>query len=105
MNYKEEMHELNTKIELAEQKGSVPRELYIRQIELLKTAHDEFIKTAIKKGYDLNTNLDIMEIEIKQYSAMKQVAEKINAPTKEYEDAIHSVRIRVLGEETVRQHF
>ncbi len=105
MNYKEEMHKLNIQIEQAEQKGSVPKELYIRQIELLKAAHEEFIQTVIKKGYDLNTNLDIMEIEIKQYSAMKQIAQKINAPIKEYEDAIFSIRVRVLGEETVKQHF
>ena len=105
MNYKEQMHELNIQIEQAEQKGLVPKELYLKQIELLKIAHDEFIQTATKKSYDLNTNLDIMEIEIKQFSAMKQVAQKINLPTKEYDNAIYSVRIRVLGEETVKQHF
>ena len=66
MNYKEEMQKLNKQIELEENSGKTPKELYLRQLEILKSAHKDFINKAINKGYDLNTNLDVMEIEIKQ---------------------------------------
>lgn len=105
MSYKEEMQELNMKIQEAENKGLLPKALYIKQIELLEKAHNEFIERSIAKGYDLSTNLDVLEIELKQFSAMKQIAKKINVPTLKYDNYIKEARIRVLGKEVTETYF
>lgn len=106
MSYKEEMQQVNTQIAEFEKIGKKPpKTLYAKQIMLLEKAHDEFIETAKKKGYDLSTNLDILEIEIKQFSAMKQVAEKIELPTIKYDDLIKQARTRIYGEEATKTVF
>ena len=92
---------INKKIIEAETKGEVPANLYREQLRLLHFAHDEFIQKAKSQGYDLNNNLDVMDIEIQQYSAMKLVAEKLGENTQKYDTLIKDVRIRVLGEEAV----
>ena len=105
MSYKEKMQNINKKIAEAESKGSVPKSLYIEQIKILESAHDEFINQAKEKGYDLATNLDILEIEIKQYSAMKQIALKIGTSVKEYDKKIKDARIRVYGKDATNEIF
>jgi len=106
MTYKEEMIQINEKIKFAEEQGKpVSKMLYIKQIELLEKAHTEFIETAAKKGYDLNTNLDILETEIRQFTAMSQLAKKIGISTEKYEKYIKDARIRVYGKECTEQIF
>ena len=53
----------------------------------------------------LVVSVDILEVEVKQYSAMKQVAKKIGIDTKKYDNLIKEARIRVFGEDAVREYF
>ena len=96
---------VNSKIKEAESRGIIPVELYKEQLSILESAHSEFILKAQKAGYDLNSSVDILEVEVKQYSAMKQVAQKIGIDTKKYDNLIKEARIRVLGEDAVREYF
>lgn len=105
MSNKEEMQQLNKKIREAEAKGLVPKILYIKQIELLEKAHKEFIKRSIEEGYNLSNNLDILEIELKQFGAMKQIAKKLGISTQKYDNYIKEARIRVLGKEATETFF
>lgn len=75
-----------------------------KQISLLKESHDEFIHTAQKRGYSLNSP-QVGEIEVQQYSAMKALAQKIGLPVEEYDELIKKVQIRVFGEENYRRFF
>ena len=71
----------------------------------MESAHSEFISKAQSAGYDLDNSVDILEVEVKQFSAMKQVAQKIGMDTKKYDNLIRDARIRVFGEEAVNQVF
>ena len=77
---KEEMKKLNMAIRQAESAGLPIIGLCKRQIEILESAHNEFMEQAQQKGYNIDTNLDILEVEIKQFSAMKQIAQKAGLP-------------------------
>ena len=101
----EKLKLIHKKIVEAESKGNIPLDLYREQLNLLHSAHNEFIKKAQMLGYDLDNNLDILEIEIKQFTAMKQVAAKLGDDTQEYDILIKKARIRVFGEEAVGQYF
>jgi len=87
------------------QKANKPIDSYVKQqINLLKDAHDEFVKQAQAKGYEL-TNPRVGEIEVQQISSMKQLAQKIGLPVQEYDDMIKAVRIRVFGEANYERFF
>lgn len=75
-----------------------------KQIELLQNSHDEFISVAKAKGHNIDS-IDVAEIEIQQYSAMKQLAQKIGLPVEEYDNLIKQVKIRVFGEENYKRFF
>lgn len=95
---------LQRKIEEA-QKLNKPIDNYVKQqIDLLKDAHDEFIKTAQAEGFEL-TNPKLGELEIQQISAMKQLAQKIGLPVKEYDEKIKAIQIRVFGKENYERFF
>ena len=95
---------LKKKIEQA-QKENKPYTHYIkRQIELLEGAHDEFVARAQKEGYDLN-NINIAETEIKQFSAMRALAEKAGLPVEKYDELIKKVQVRIFGEENYENLF
>lgn len=80
------------------------KSLVEQQIKLLQEAHDEFISIAKHKGYDMR-NPQICEIEVHQYSAMRQLAQKIGLPADEYDNLIKQVKIRVFGEENYKRLF
>ena len=105
MKYQDEMKKLNMAIAQAEKSGLPAISLYKKQLEILQSAHDEFISRAVENGYNLKNNLDILEVEIKQFTAMKQIAQKIGMPTAEFDAQIRAARVRVLGEEVVKAHF
>jgi len=97
-------NKLQKQVEAAEMAGQ-PIKTYVKQqIDLLKVSHDEFIKTAQKQGYELN-NPQVAKVEIQQYSAMRQLAQKIGLPVEEYDDFIKQVQIRVFGEENYNRFF
>ncbi len=105
MDNKEEMKKLNMAIRQAESAGLPIIGLCKRQIEILESAHNEFMEQAQQKGYNIDTSLDILEVEIKQFSAMKQIAQKAGLPVEKYDKRIRDARVRVLGEETVKAYF
>ncbi len=97
-------NKLQKQIEAAEKTGQ-PIKTYVKQqIDLLKMSHDEFVKTAQKQGYDLN-NPRVAQIEVQQYSAMRQLAQKIGLPVEEYDEFIKQIQIRVFGEENYNRFF
>lgn len=95
---------LQRQIEAAEKKGQPIKTYVEQQIDLLKMSHDEFIKTAQKEGYELN-NPQLAQVEIQQYSAMKQLAQKIGLPVDEYDNLIKNVQVRIFGEENYKRFF
>lgn len=97
--------QLQTQIEQA-QKNNQPIDDYIKkQLRILEIAHDEFVKKADEAGHTLETNPRRSEIEIKQYSAMKQLAKKIGLSQEKYDNAIKNIRIKVLGEDITKTYF
>ena len=96
---------LQQQVEKAELENKPIQGLVKQQIKLLQEAHDEFISTAKNKGYDIIKNPQVGEIEIRQYSAMKQLAQKIGLPVEEYDELIKQVKIRVFGEENYKRFF
>ena len=105
MDYSKEMKDIFDQIAAFEKAGKNPAYLYKKQIGILEKAHEDLINNAKAQGYDINSNLHILELEIKQFTAMKQLAAKVNFPTDKYDRMIREARVRVLGEEFVAQHF
>ncbi|MCM1338919.1 MAG: hypothetical protein NC191_04550 [Muribaculaceae bacterium] len=96
--------QLQAQIEAA-QKESKPIDKFVkRQIELLEGSLDEFRSQAKEKGYDMN-HPKVGEIEVRQYSAMKQLAQKIGLPVEKYDKLIKDVQVRVFGEENTKRFF
>ena len=95
---------LQTKIDKATAENRPIDDYVKKQISLLKESHDEFINTAEKRGYNINSP-QVGEIEVQQYSAMKALAQKIGLPVEEYDELIKKVQIRVFGEENYKRFF
>lgn len=76
----------------------------MKQIKLLKYAHEDFFDMAKSQGYSLN-DPKLGEIEVQQYCAMKQLATKIGLPTQDYDEKIKAIRIRIFGEENYKRFF
>lgn len=95
---------LQQQIETSELENKPIQGLVKQQIKILQEAHDEFVSIAKSKGYDL-LNPQVGEIEIRQYSAMKQLAQKIGLPIDEYDQKIKNIKIRVFGKENYNRFF
>ncbi len=95
---------LQQQIEKSELENKPIQGLVKQQIKILQEAHDEFVSIAKSKGYDL-LNPQVGEIEIRQYSAMKQLAQKIGLPIDEYDQKIKNIKIRVFGKENYNRFF
>jgi len=104
MNYQQRYNQLQQQIDVAEKIGKPVKELVEKQIAILKETHDEFIKNATAQGYEM-TNKKLGEIEVRQFSAMKQLALKVGLPVEEYDEYIKKVRVRVFGEENYKRYF
>lgn len=96
--------QLQAQIEEAEIKGEPIAQFVEAQIRLLEKSHDKFVAHALAEGYSLS-DIRIVEIEVQQYSAMKQLALKIGASTEKYDNLIRQSRIRVFGEENYKRFF
>ncbi len=95
---------LQKKVEQAQLENKPYAHYIQKQIELLENAHDEFVARAQKEGYDLN-NTNIAETEIKQFSAMRALAQKAGLPVEKYDELIKKVQIRIFGEENYENLF
>ena len=95
---------LQKQIEKNESQGIPVMNLLKQQIDLLMDSHEEFIRSALASGYDLRNTM-IGEIEVQQYSAMKQLAQKAGLPIQEYDDLIKQVKIRIFGKVNYKKLF
>jgi len=96
---------LEYKIKEAEQNNEPIAPYISREIEWLQKELEKFLKISEQNGKDINTDIEIAEIEIKQYAAMKQLAQKASLPTDEYDELIKKVQIRIFGEENLENFF
>jgi len=96
--------ELQKQIDLCKIEGKPFKHLVKQQIKLLEQALDQFRVQALAEGYSLQ-NPRVGEIEVRQYSAMKQLAAGIGEPTDRYDLMIKKTRIRIFGEENYERFF
>lgn len=94
--------QIQKQVEEAEKAGKPINTLVRQQIDLLKNSHDEFVKVVQESGYERD-DFRLAKIEINQYSAIKQLAQKIGLPVDEYDKLIEEIKIRVLGAENYRR--
>ncbi len=95
---------LQAQIEQA-QKDNLPIEPYVKkQIQVLQEAHDEFVLAAQKEGMDM-ADPHVGEIEVQQYTLMKDLATKIGMSPEKYDKLIKDVQIRIFGEENYKRFF
>ena len=101
-NSQDAFYNLQKKIDLAI-KENRPIDSYVKQqIACLEQSHDEFVKAAVDKGFDLNS-VSVAQIELEQYSAIKALATKIGLPVEKYDETMKQIQIRVLGEDGYNQ--
>lgn len=88
------------------QDNNEPIDTYVlREIEWLQQQLDLFLEKSKDEGKDIETDFEIAEIEIRQYAAMKQLAQKINQPTDIYDEKIKQIQIRIFGDENWENFF
>ncbi len=96
----EQFIKLQQEIEHAEQNNMPIKQLVIQQIQLLKDAHESFLKLAKKQGLDIEHDTRIIETEIQQFFAMRELAIKAKLSIDEYNELIKQARIRQFGKES-----
>lgn len=100
---KQELIELEHKIKQAESQNKPIEQYILREIEILQNTIDTFLREMEKQGR-LN-DIAVAEAEITQYSAMRQLAQKINLPAEQYTERIKQVQYRIFGEENWETFF
>ena len=104
MDIKNELELLQQKIDEAEAKGLSLNKYATRAIELLQQSLDEFKKRMAEQGR-LDDDTEVARIEIRQYSAMRELSQKAGLPTEKYDKLIKDVQIRIFGEENWENFF
>lgn len=93
----QELTFLEQKIKQAEAQGKPIKQYILRQIEILQNSIDTFMNQMKEENREFD--VQIAEIEIRQYAKMKELALRINEPVKKYDDKIKNIRIRLFGED------
>lgn len=96
MKDQEELEFLEQEIKRAKSKGESVEKYILREIEILKNTISKFLETMESQGRLSDPNT--VYIEIRQYTKIKELAEKVNLPTQEYDDLIKEAQCKVLGE-------
>lgn len=96
---------LEYKIKQAQEHNEPIDNYVLSEIDWLQQQLDMFLEKSKEQGKDIETDFDIAEIEIRQYAAMKQLAQKINYPCDVYDEKIKQIQIRLFGEEGYKQFF
>ena len=104
MDIQDELKLLQEKINAAEAHNQPIDEYIERTIVLLQKSLDIFKKNMAEQGRDEMDTI-VAQIEIQQFSAMKQLAQKIDLPTDKYDELIKQVQIRIFGEENWENFF
>jgi len=96
---------LDYKIKEAE-RNNEPIAPYIKkEIVWLENELKNFLQKSEQQGKNIQTDIQIAEIEIRQYAVMKQLAEKAHLPIEKYDEHIKQVQIRIFGEENWENFF
>lgn len=103
MSDKEELIILEQKIKQAEAYGQPIDKYILREIEILQQTIDTFVEQMEKEGR-LN-DAQVGAVEIRQYSAMKQLSQKINLPVDKYDKLIKEVQCRIMGQDNWETFF
>ena len=96
---------LEYKIKQAQEHNEPIDNYVLREISWLQQQLDIFLEKSKEEGKDIEPDFDIAEIAIRQYAAMKQLAQQINHPCDIYDEKIKQVQIRCFGEEGYKQFF
>lgn len=99
------IQDLENKIKQAQLNNEPIEEFVMKEVEWLQSQLDLFLQIEIAKGKDISTDIDIAEIEIRQYATMKKLLEKINKPTDKYDKRIKEIQCRIFGEENYKIFF
>ena len=100
-----EIQMLEARINKAKQNNEPFDKYILQEIDWLKRQLSRFLKQMQESGRDINTDIDVAEIEVKQYAVMKQLAQQIGAPTVEYDAKIKEIQCRLFGEENWENLF
>ncbi|MBP3924183.1 hypothetical protein J6E39_02965 [bacterium] len=96
---------LEYRIEEALQNNKPIDKYILQEIQWLKNQLEIFLEQSTAKGNDIDNDVNIAEIKIRQYAKMKQLAQKANLPVAEYDEKIKQVQITIFGEEGYKQFF
>lgn len=96
---------LEYKIKQAQEHNEPIDNYILHEISWLQQQLDIFLEKSKQEGKDIETDFDIAEIEIRQYAAMKQLAQKISHPCDIYDEKIKQVQVRIFGEENWENFF
>lgn len=96
---------LEHKIKEAEANNESIEPYIKREIQWLQNELNKFLQISKEQGKDIEKDFDIAEVEIRQYAAMKQLAQKAALSTEPYDDLIKQVQVRIFGEENWENFF
>lgn len=102
-NDQKELEKLEEQIKQAEKNNQPIDKFVLREIEILQNTIDLFMEQM--KAQDRLDDFNVAEIEIRQYAAMRQLAQKINHPYEIYDEKIKQIQIRIFGEENYENFF
>lgn len=100
---KEELLELEQKIKHAKMNGEPIENFVKKQMEILENSIKIFIKKMEKENKIFD--VEIAEIEIRQYAVIRDLAISINQPYKRFEEKIKEIQSRIVGEENWEKFF
>ena len=103
--YHNQYIKLQQQVERAERLNQPIADLVKQQIKLLEETHDDFVKSALSKNKDLESNLEFSGVRIKQLQAIASLCRKIGLPTEKYDNQIREIRIRNLGVDFVNEYY
>ena len=104
-NDEQEIQYLEYRIKQA-QENNEPIDSYVkREIEWLEKQLDKFLVQMKEQGRDIENDIDIAEMEIRQYATMRNLAQKIGLPAELYDTKIKQVQIRIFGEKNWENFF
>ncbi len=102
-NNEDELFILENQIKQAELDGRSITPYILKEIEILQHSIDKFMLQMKEQGRE--NDIQVAEIEIRQYSLMRSLAQKINKPVDKYDELIKNVKIRIFGEENYNSFF
>ena len=104
-NQNEDINYLEYKIKQAQDNNEPIDKYVLREIDWLKQQLEQFLAEEKEQGIDIENDFSIAEVKIKQYAMMKQLAQKINYSTEEFEEEITKIKKNLFGEENYNNFF